>query len=210
MKKIYLYILAATASIYFVQGCITGSVSSEMEEAVANGAEGIKSENSTGALSLKIHNIAPNTSLKIDTLTICNILLEGSGEEPAPGRIKLQGSYDTARIEYEGAAICGDLTLPPQKFSPWDHTTLPDKTDLMYVRMDGTMYTYIANGELFPIYSGAMYFTFGARITENQTTQATLLIYDNCNLYCNIDGEMVKVLQSINFEPSIKDWETYD
>lgn len=209
MKKIYLFIIAALTGMFTIQSCIIETITDQIESTIDNGTEslGIKSYNDAGYLELKIHNIAENTCLLIDSMEICNIMIidENTGKA-VKGNIKVSRNSDTARIYCGHYIVCNKTTLPVQEFTPWDQYTLPEKSIGMYVKMNGTMYTFLANGEPFPLYEGNMYFTFYARINKGQTTQAGILIYDNCQLYCQIDGKISKVLQSIQFDPSIIDW----
>ncbi len=195
MGKLAIKFLALSLLATTLQSCIMNTVKNGIETAVQDSnAVNIKSQQiHEGYLKLHIHNIAENTLLQIDSMEICNILIKDkTGMEITMGNLALDS---------------GTTKLPAQTFTPWNRITLPHNSTGMYITLHGTMSSYLPNGTLFPLYSRQMYLTFPGTISEGQTTEITIQIYDNCPLYCITNGKLTKVLQSISFEVSIDDWE---
>lgn len=160
------------------------------EKAAANSKSEVLKE---GYLSVKITNIAPNTSLQIDSMEIWNILVKNEVNGLATGRnVKLNSTA---------------TKLAVQKFQPWIPDVLPENSTGMYVKIYGKMYTFLADNRPFELCSGPMYFTFSGSVLEDRTTDIKFEVHDNCPLFCEVGGKMVKVLQSISFEVSVEDWE---
>lgn len=209
MKRIFRNISLTVLYLIILGSCAT-STHADIEEAVSGTREIVESKSdihNEGYLTLRINNAANNTSLQVDSLEICNILLPAeAGKQPEKGDLMLHRSCDSTRYDYGTYMQSGKARMSVQRFNPWPLKKSPEKSGDMYVKIYGKMYTFIAGGTLFPLYEGAMYFTFNGSITEGQTTEISFDIYDNCHLYCEINGEISKVLQSINFDVSVEDW----
>lgn len=195
MKWIYKYIIAVILCCTTIESCVMSSVVEDIDDIINIDAYNYsKSEEiKEGFLSVKVINIAPNTYLQIDSMEICNVMIK----DEITGGLK-DGSIilDSTRIK-----------LPVQKFNSWIPDVLPQNSNKMYVRLDGKIYMSIANNTTFVLCNGPMYFTFDGIINENQTTDVKFVVNDRCQLYCEVDGKMVKVLQSISFDVSVDDWE---
>lgn len=187
--------ITATLLPLLLESCVTTTVVKEIEDTVESNRNLLKSkadEIKVGYLELKIHNLTENTNLQIDSLEICNIQLQNAdGISTQMGNMKL----DTLPAK-----------LPVQTFTPWNTTTLPTSSKGMYVKLYGTMYTFIAGSQPFALWSGPMYFTFNGSISEISTTKIDFKIQDNCPLYCIVDGHIEKVLQSIQFQVTVDNW----
>ncbi|MBQ7773918.1 MAG: hypothetical protein IJ383_07625 [Bacteroidales bacterium] len=211
MKPILSYIFPTILCLNILCSCVAESIKDEVDSAVnsKNGAIEIKSaQYKEGSLTLQIMNSAPNTSLQIDSIEICNIMLknENTGLE-ATGNIMLLQNQSGTLYGYGATLLTPAAKAAVQTFTLWSPSTLPHNSTGMYIKIYGNMYTYIADGALFLLCEGPMYFTTKGSITENRTTELTFEIADNCPLYSQYNGRMTKVLQSINFDVTVEDWE---
>lgn len=199
MKKLFIYLLTITLTSTILQSCVMTTVISEIEDTV-NSAPGnlkIKSaELKYGSLTLQINNTAENATLQIDSLEIYNILVPDNET----------GLTKRGNIKLDSTAA----KLPVQTFSPWEPRTLPQHSSKMYIKIYGQMYTFLLDGTPLPLYTGPMYLSFNATITENATTAISLNLYPGCPLYCQINGKMKKVLQPITFSVTVNDWDTHE
>ena len=196
MKSVWKYIMAIMICTGVLESCVISSVVEDIDETIDKMvlAEGSKSyEMKEGYLSIHIYNNADNTLLEVDSIEICNVLVRDE-------------MYDGVKR--------GNIVLdnPKQKllvqtFKPWNPIETPQNSKDMYVKIYGSIYSYIGNQKQYLICSGPMYFTFKGEITENQTTEINFELYDNCPLYCQVNGKMEKALQSISFSVSVEDWE---
>lgn len=199
MKKLFIYLLTITLTSPILQSCVMTTIKSEIEDTVntAPGNLKIKSEElKYGYLTLQINNTAENTILQIDSLEICNIQVPDNETGLArKGNIMLDSTA---------------AKLPVQTFRPWEPNTLPQHSSKMYIKIYGQMLTFLLDGTPLPLYTGPMYLSFNATITENTTTTISLNLYPGCPLYCQINGQMEKVLQPINFDATVNGWDTHE
>ena len=115
-----------------------------------------------------------------------------------------------------------EVKIPAQTLTPWNPAQLPTGSKNTYAKIHGTMYTYIADNTLFPIYTGTMYYPLSGTIpaatteitavasTDTSTlhpTPITITLQPNCHLYAIINGQLEKVLQPITFTVTVEDWE---
>ncbi len=185
------------------------SVVDEVEESIAtNKAESPPKSIKEGTLTLRIYNKADNTTLWIDSIEICNILLEDRTTGGLKlGNITLFKSLGNTHLEFGNMMRTTEMHFPEQTFAPWSPYTLPENSDNMYLTIHGQMFTCLPDNNLFPIYTGPMYFTFSGSIKAGDTTNIEFELYDNCPLYCKINGKMETVLNSININVTVNDWE---
>ena len=107
-----------------------------------------------------------------------------------------------------------EVKIPAQTLTPWNPAQLPTGSKNTYAKIHGTMYTYIADNTLFPIYTGTMYYPLCGTIPAATTgipakspTPITITLHPNCPLYAIINGQLEKVLQPITFTVTVEDWE---
>ncbi|MBR4883062.1 MAG: hypothetical protein IKU18_04205 [Bacteroidales bacterium] len=214
MKASVKSLQAIAACLFLLESCIVNTVVEEIETTV-------KSEGpaKTGYITITIQNNASNTCLQIDSVEICNIVLEEtstlqkhrgditvllSGIQNHTGTTLAEGSSSLP----EGASItCKKIKLPQQRFSPWNPNTLPNHSNNQYIKIYGRIYTYGCNGTLILLSSRPMYTPLHGEITENETLPITVSLESNSPIYIENNGEMTKVLQEITFNVSINDWE---
>lgn len=214
MKASVKSLQAIAACLFLMESCIVNTVVEEIETTV-------KSEGpaKTGYMTITIQNNASNTCLQIDSVEICNIVLEGtSTSQTYRGNvtgIQLVAQdqagatlADASSSLPEGASISSkEIKLPQQRFSPWNPNTLPHHSNNQYTKIYGRIYTYGCNGTSILLSSGPMYTPLQGEITENETLSATISLESNCPVYIEDNGEMTKVLQEITFNVSIDEWE---
>ena len=199
----------------------------EIEETVTTRQKPYNSKASylkEGVLAIQIQNNAENTLLQIDSMEICNIqLMDPAGElmhngSPAnSGSIMfinstLQIHYGTDTTHCQGTST--EVKIPAQTLTPWNPAQLPTGSKNTYAKIHGTMYTYIADNTLLPIYTGTMYYPLCGTIPAATTgipakslTPITITLHPNCPLYAIINGQLEKVLQPITFTVTVEDWE---
>ena len=119
-----------------------------------------------------------------------------------------------------------EVKIPAQTLTPWKPAQLPAWSTNTYAKIHGTMYTYIADNTLCPLYTGTMYYPLSGTIpaatteitsaastdtsTDTSTlhpTPITITLQPNCHLYAIINGQLEKVLQPITFTVTVEDWE---
>lgn len=107
-----------------------------------------------------------------------------------------------------------EVKIPAQTLTPWNPAQLPTGSKNTYAKIHGTMYTYIADNTLFPIYTGTMYYPLCGTIPAATTgipakspTPITITLHPNCPLYAIINSQLEKVLQPITFTVTVEDWE---
>lgn len=216
MNKNCLYLLAIMIlNMTILKSCVVSTVVDDINDTTDNkretAEEQIKSksaDDNASILSIQIKNNAPYTSLYLDSVEICNILVkEAVSGNLKMGNITLLRCKEKMPIDYGAIAACPQATLPAQKFIPWNPGILPEESNNMYVKIYGQMYSYTEEGELFPLCSGPMYFTFSEPLVGQQISNIVFEVCDNCPLYCQSDGKCTKVLRSISFEISVADWQ---
>ena len=201
------------ACLILMESCIVNTVVEEIETTV-------KSEGpaKTGYMTITIQNNASNTCLQIDSVEICNIVLEETSTlQKHRGDITvllsgIQNHTGTTLAEGysipEGTSISSkEIKLPQQRFSQWNPNTLPHHSNNQYIKIYGRIYTYGCNGTSILLSSGPMYTPLQGEITENETLSTTISLESNCPVYIEDNGEMTKVLQEITFNVSIDEWE---
>lgn len=194
MKCFYKYFISAIFCLSIMESCVMTSVVDNINDVVNDKITGkSKSEElKEGYLSVKISNIASNTSLQIDSMEVCNILIKDETNGMATrGNVKLNNTT---------------VKLLVQELLPWIPNVLPENSTGMYVKIYGKMYTFLADNKPFELCSSPMYFTFNGSVLEGRTTDVEFVVYDNCPLYCEVGGKMLKVLKSISFDVSVEDW----
>ena len=173
-----------------------------------------------GLLSLQIQNNAGNTMLQIDSLEICNIqLADNTGDTAHNSSLTRTGSITlisspmqveygscTSTITVNGNSTPLEAKVPVQTFKPWSTAEHPAKSKNTYAKIHGTMYTYIANNTLFPLYTGTMYYPLSGKITSTDTNHITIDLQANCPLYAILNDTPQKVLQTISFTVTVNDW----
>ena len=165
-------------------------------------------DNKKGKLTLQISNNASNTTLLIDSIEICNILVtDKTSGTPKKGKATILRSIETTQLNFGDKILTPETGLPEQKFTPWSPDTLPQNTNNMYITIHGQLYTYIADNSPFLLYSGKMYCSFTGGIIPQNTINYELKLYDNCPIYYETNGTMEKVLKSISFNITIDEWE---
>lgn len=197
MKLKLVIILASLLSLNSLVSCVATSVVEEINETAAydtasaeSKSEGLK----MGRLAIAIAGNTPNVTLLADSIEICNILTGNSTERyTEKGNIKLSAN--------------GDCPLPVQTFTPWTPPALPSGNSGAYIKIHGELISYLENGAPLPLFEGAMYTPLEGSIQENLTTKTTVELYDNCPLYCIIDGKLEKAMIPINFDVNLEEWE---
>lgn len=202
-------ILALIIASLMMVSCITTTVVEEIDGTVeSNEAKSTSNDIRYGKLVLRLYNDANNSSLWIDSIEICNILLEDRTTGGLKlGNITLFKSLGNTHLEFGNMMRTTEMHFPEQTFAPWSPYTLPENSDNMYLTIHGQLYACMPGNNLFTIYSGAMYFTFSGSIKAGDTTNIEFELYDNCPLYCKINGKMETVLNSININVTVNDWE---
>ena len=213
MKASVKSLQAIAACLFLMESCIVNTVVEEIETTV-------KSEGpaKTGYITITIQNNASNTCLQIDSVEICNIVLEETSTlQKHRGDITvllsgIQNHTGTTLAEGyslpEGTSISSkEIKLPQQRFSQWNPNTLPHHSNNQYIKIYGRIYTYGCNGTPILLSSGPMYTPLQGEITENETLSTTISLESNCPVYIENNGEMTKVLQEITFNVSIDEWE---
>ena len=207
--------------------CIMTTTVQEIEETVTTRQEPYNSKASylkEGVLAIQIQNNAENTMLQIDSMEICNIqLMDPAGELMHNGSPACTGSImfinSTLQIHYgANTTYCQgtstEVKIPAQTLTPWNPAQLPTWSTNTYAKIHGTMYTYIADNTLCPLYTGTMYYPLCGTIPAATTgipakspTPITITLHPNCPLYAIINGQLEKVLQPITFTVTVEDWE---
>jgi hypothetical protein len=107
-----------------------------------------------------------------------------------------------------------EVKIPAQTLTPWNPAQLPTRSKNTYAKIHGTMYTYIADNTLCPLYTGTMYYPLSGTIPAATTgipakslTPITTTLHPNCPLYAIINSQLEKVLQPITFTVTVEDWE---
>lgn len=170
-----------------------------------------------GLLSISIQNNAKNIMLQMDSLTICNIQLTATEDianyssQVHIGTLTLINS--PIQLQYGASVSTTEVKLPVQELTPWNTSELPAINKNNYIRIHGTIYSHINSKELYPLYSGTMYWPVTGTITANSNSEDTasnkipITIQPYCQLYAIINGAPEKVLQPILFTATVEDWE---
>ncbi len=210
MKNIIIKLATLIFSIPILGSCVMTSTVSEIDDIVGKTENSITTKSDKlkkGTLVLEISNTANNTSLMIDSIQICNIRIEGhSTGEVRTGNQTLPSSNNSLQINYNETIITPGIKVLEQTFTPWNETDHPNNTKKMYVAIYGKLITYITDNKPFTLFEGTMYFTFDGSITANETKQVKFELYNNCPLYCSINGKIEKVLSQIGFSVTVNEW----
>ena len=227
MKHLFTHIPALLITLTTLTSCIMTTTVQEIEETVTTRQEPYNSKASylkEGVLAIQIQNNAENTMLQIDSMEICNIqLMDPAGELMHNGSPACTGSImlinNTLKFHYRADTTYYQVTstevkIPAQTLTPWNPAQLPTGSKNTYAKIHGTMYTYIADNTLFPIYTGTMYYPLCGTIPAATTgipakspTPITITLHPNCPLYAIINSQLEKVLQPITFTVTVEDWE---
>ena len=227
MKHLFTPIPALLITLTTLTSCIMTTTVREIEETVTTQQEPYNSKASylkEGVLAIQIQNNAENTMLQIDSMEICNIqLMDPAGELMHNGSPAYTGSImfinSTLQIHYGTDTTCcqgttTEVKIPAQTLTPWTPAQLPTGSKNTYAKIHGTMYTYIADNTLCPLYTGKMYYPLSGTIPAATTgipakslTPITITLHPNCPLYAIINGQLEKVLQPITFTVTVEDWE---
>lgn len=210
-----------------MQSCIMTTVMQEIEDTVTSQSKHYitKGENlKEGLLTLQIDNNAENTMLQISSLEICNIQLADSTEDFSHNnsstytgaitlinsKVQLQYGSGTSTTYYNTPL---KIKIPAQKLTPWNPAELTTMSSYTYAKIHGTMYTYLTNNDLLPLYSGIMYYPISGEIpaitgdnTNISPTPITINLQPNCPLYAIINGIPQKILHPITFTVTVDDW----
>ena len=227
MKHLFTPIPALLITLTTLTSCIMTTTVQEIEETVTTRQEPYNSKASylkEGVLAIQIQNNAENTMLQIDSMEICNIqLMDPAGELMHNGSPAYTGSImfinSTLHIHYgadttycQGTST--EVKIPAQTLTPWNPAQLPTGSKNTYAKIHGTMYTYIADNTLCPLYTGTMYYPLSGTIPAATTgipakslTPITITLHPNCPLYAIINSQLEKVLQPITFTVTVEDWE---
>lgn len=210
MKPGLRYIFTGMICLFQMHSCIMGPTAGDIEEVVGKGEKGTESKSEplkSGTLALFIENCAPNTSLQVDSIEICNIMLKDDECDLLEKGNKMMADYpDKTTVGYRNSLLLPKIEIPVQTFVQWTPEKLPQRDTGMYIKIYGNMYTCIANNTLFLLCSGPFYFSFYGSISENSTTEKKYAIKENGNLYCIIEDKAEKVLQTIKFNVSVDGW----
>ena len=190
-----------------MSSCVMTTVVDEIDEVVENSTTKSKSsEYRVGDVELQIFNYASNTFIQIDSLEICNILITDSQSEDLTycGNKVIN---KPSQVNFKDSVCYSIRNIPVQKFTPWTPETLPQNSSNTYCKIQGKIYTFLANNEPFMLYSGKMYLPFVGKINANCTTTVKFELADNCPIYYETNGTMEKVIKSISFNITIDEWE---
>ena len=199
-----------------ITGCVASTVVDEIERSTATMAYESKGENyQMGTLYMQIMNNAENTALFIDSIEVCNIMVRNNttgtaqkGDITAIKHSINKGSATTINLNYQAQASSGAIQLLPQALIPWNTSTIPTNISGSYAKIHGSLYTHLANGELLEIFKGAIYTPLQGSIISAGTTTITIQIHPDAPLYCIKNDKVEPVLQTINFDVTIDEWET--
>ena len=147
MSSHWKYTLAMSFAAYSLASCVMTTTVEEINEAVERNGSYINSKSneiSKGQFSILLKNNANNTCLQIDSLEICNILLEDTTTNSlVKGKKTI---YINSQIEFGELSSTTPATLPVQTFTPWTPETLPQNSNNTYGKIRGKIYTYLTDG----------------------------------------------------------------
>ena len=196
--------------LIFLQSCMMSTVSEEIEEAVKNGATGksedySKEDYCNDVFSVQIINSAESTSLQIDSIEICNILVNSPATNTlSNGNLIIHSP--SMQINCGTSAIFVAEGLPTQIITPWNPDYPPLMQNNSYVRIYGVLFTYLTGSQMLEHFRGEMYAPLSGRISAEQEDIAKIEISPNCPIYCYTGEKMEKILQEINFDVTVDEW----
>ena len=138
MSSHWKYTLAISFAACSLASCIMTTTVEEINEAVERNGSCINSKSneiSKGQFSILLKNNANNTCLQIDSIQICNILLEDSTTNSLVKGNKT--IYLNSQIEFGKLSSTTPATLPVQTFTPWTPETLPQNSNNTYGKICG-------------------------------------------------------------------------
>lgn len=211
MTSKWKYIIALLIGACTLESCIMTEIVEEVNEVTEKSGGNLASkanEALKGGFSILLVNAANNTCLEIDSLQLCNILVEDSVTGSITRGMKtLEIASEDTLIEFGRQISTYTEPLPVQIFSPWTPETLPQNSNNTYGKIRGRIYTYLSDGTPILLTEGPLYFPLQEKITSNTLTTTKFEITDNCPLYYELDGKMEKALKTINFNVTVDDWQ---
>lgn len=130
-------------------------------------------------LTVNIVNDAQNVILEIDDIEFQNI------------EIFDYPDISHYSIEYQSDISVGEFKLLPQHL----------KRGMSYIILTGRVYC-----PTYTIYEGLIYIPISGEIKTGNNT-LVLKLYDNCPWYYVYNNKLVKLLQSIQFDIDVEEWE---
>ena len=213
MTSKWKYIIALLLAACTLESCIMTEIVEDVNEVTEKSGGNLSSkanEVHKGGFSILLVNAANNTCLEIDSLQICNILVEDyvTGSITR-GKKTIEIASEDTLIEFGGQANTSTEHLPVQTFTPWTPETLPQNSNNTYLKIYGKIYTYLADSTPLLLAKGPLYAPLSGKITPNNLSITELEMADNCPLYYETNGKMEKALNTINFEVTVNDWQEH-
>ena len=213
MTSKWKYILALILAACTLESCIMTEIVDEVNEVTEKSGGNLASKANKvlkGGFSILLVNAANNTCLEVDSLQICNILVEDSVTGSITrGKKTLEIASEDTLIEFGNQASTSTETIPVQTFTPWTPVTLPQNSNNTYLKIYGKIYTYLADCTLLLLAEGPLYAPLTGKITPDSLTITKFELADNCPLYYETEGQMNKALNAINFEVTVNDWQEH-
>ena len=210
MEKIYKIIIILVFFMSILVSCVFTTITdNNTEKAKKVYNEMTKSmDNDYGYLCINITNKAENIKFRLDSLEICNIIIDNKKDVLKKGNIILMRMYDDIIFEYGSHVRNAEEKIISQNFIPWEPHILPYNSNKSYIKIYGKIYTIIGDGTDFLLYSGEMFIPLYGNVVKNGQSNIEMDLYDGCPWYIERNGKMEKVLASINFNVSVDDWDT--
>lgn len=164
-------------------------------------------------ISISIFNEAENTTLKIDSLELCNVLYkdEITGIDKKGNLILMRTNDECCWVDYGIRVRSAEMPILEQTIVSWKTNESIYNTKGTYVKVYGGMYSYMGDGNKYPLYEGVMYLMFSGFFKRDRVGTVDAKIYDGCPLYyIDENGNVEKVLQSIKFDVSVNGWNEID
>ena len=198
------------ALLVLLQSCVMTSVEDEIDETVqAEQLYTTKAENDKeGYFALHLRNDADNTVLRIDSVEICNILVDGSGAgDVQRGSIMLYEADGVAGEVAGGSGITAyEVKVPVQTLEPWTPGLHPAAGKGAYAGIYGSVCSFLYSNETYVLYEGTMYYPLSGVVTESGISQISIVVNVDCPLYAQLGGRMEKVLVPITFSVFVDPW----
>lgn len=216
MEKILKILFGVVFIISIMVSCIYTTTVKEIEDVVNehsdNSVETIetktdKNDYKFGYIRFSIYHTADNIRLVLDSVDICNVLLL-DGDQVKKGNHLLMRCDPNCNSFEKGSNIrCVDERMLVQQFDCWLPNELISETDKSYMRIHGKLYINNGDESEFLLYDGSMYTILQYGIKENMLFTVNTVLCDRCPWYIESNGEMEKVLVSINFDVSVDGWD---
>ena len=193
MRTTIQYLQGLLIYLTLLTSCVSTTAVEEIENTV-------KSNDNTpgGYLVVEIQNNANNTCLEIDSIELCNT---------ATGIITITRHTNALQLTCAEQATCPKLKLAQQTLVPWDPQTLPELSRGTYAKIYGRIYTNLQQETPFLLSDTPMYTPISGQITDTRTTTTIISLHNNCPIYIINNSTAEKVLQEIQFEPYVREWE---